>query len=1016
MLRTLLLFLAATQLATAAELLPSYPATEPADVAKTFRVKNGFTMDLIAAEPLVSSPVAICYDEDGAAYVVEMRDYPYTNKDTHQAYKENTTDAPIGRVRKLIDRDGDGKFDESFIYADNLSWPTGICCWQGGVFVTATPDVWYFKDIDGDQRADVREKVFTGFRKFNVQAVINTPLWGLDNRITFAGGSNGGTVSNLRHPEISPLKIARNDLRIDPRSGTIEGIAGGARFGHGTDDWGNRFLCNIRNPAQHVVFDGTLASRNPLLPVPNPVYDVRESGDQLPVKRISPIEPWREVRATRWVADGTRVPRSELVAGGVYTSAAGITVYRGAAYPPEYHGQIFTAEVANNLVQRQTVTKDGVTFKVDTADKDAEFIASTDMWFRAVNFANAPDGTLTVVDMYRETIEHPWSIPDDIRARLDLESGRDRGRIYRLTPPGFRAPKPPRLGSAAIAELVAALENPNGWWRDTAQRLLFERQDKAAVAPLRALLEKSSSELARLHALWTLDGLNALREEDLIRGLADKSAGVREHAVRLAASRIEGRAGSPSRPEFQGDLQTKQSTQGASEKQPHPSSGLRARVLALAGDPEIRVRYHVAFAAGGMADDAAVAATLAILQRDSSDRWVRAAALSGSPEQCAKLAQRFLAAGDRASGDEGREVLRQLMFVAGAHNRPANLDAIYAAFAGRRENLALEDVFWSGLGDGLRQAGRNLRSAFRDAQSTAGTAAAAVLAKALQTTRAANADVAARTAALKVLSFDDFTNARPALASLLTATDVQPLQLAAVRALASFTHADVAKTLLEPWPAYTPAVREEVLTALLARRDRIGVLLAAIEDKVVSPGQVSAARRTQILANPDAAIKAHAEKAFGQSSSGSRAEVLAKYQAALALRGDATRGTKVYDNVCAACHRYGGRGSEIGPNLETIRGWDREKIMLNILDPNREVAANYIAYVIDLKDGSSLSGMISDETAGSIKLKRIGAPEESILRQNIAKITSSSISLMPEGLEATMPPQDMADLLAYLSQ
>ncbi|MES2695800.1 MAG: c-type cytochrome, partial [Verrucomicrobiota bacterium] len=180
--------------------------------------------------------------------------------------------------------------------------------------------------------------------------------------------------------------------------------------------------------------------------------------------------------------------------------------------------------------------------------------------------------------------------------------------------------------------------------------------------------------------------------------------------------------------------------------------------------------------------------------------------------------------------------------------------------------------------------------------------------------------------------------------------------------------------------------------------------------------QVSAARRTQILSNPDAAIKARAEKAFGQNSSGSRQEVFEKYKAATAtVAGDAVKGAKVYDSICAACHRFSGRGIELGPNLETIRGWDREKLLLNILDPNREVPPNYIAYTIELKDGSTVAGMIAEEAAGSITLKRIGAADETILRQNIAKITSSAVSLMPEGLEATVPTQDMADLLAFLT-
>ncbi|MCX6955300.1 MAG: c-type cytochrome [Verrucomicrobia bacterium] len=915
------------------EKLPSFPAVAPADAVKTLRVKAGFTMDLLAAEPLVSSPVAMCYDEDGAAYVVEMLDYPYTNKATHQAYKDNTTDAPIGRVRKLVDTDGDGVFDKSYVFAEGLSWPTGICCWKGGVYVTATPDIWYLKDTNGDNVSDVREKVFTGFRKYNVQAVINNPQWTLDNRIVVAGATNGGTVTTVAHPELTPLKFLRNDLRIDPRTGKIEGIAGGARFGHGIDDWGNRFLCNIRNPAQHVVFDGTLASRNPFLPAPNPVYDVREPGDTLPVLRISPMEPWRDLRARRWTAENHAVPRSELVAGGVFTSAAGVTVYRGAAYPAEYRGQIFVCEVANNLVHRQLVAKDGVTFKVTPADADVEFVASTDIWFRPVNFINAPDGTLHVVDMYRETIEHPWSIPDDIHANLDLESGRERGRIYRLAPPNFKVPKPPRLGSATTAELVATLGNPNSWWRETAQRLLFERQDATAVPALRALVN-GGGELARLHALYALDGLGALEERDILRGLADVSAGVREHAVRLAASRLA------------------------------QSGELRKQVFALARDPEIRVRYQVAFAVGGVADEGAAEVELALLRQDASDRWVRAAVLGTTPDQCARLAQRVLPDAALTAGDTGRDLVRQLLFVAGAQNRPANLAAVYAAYRGN-----LDEIFWPALGDGLRQTGKTLRSAFA-ADLPAAARLGKLMTEAVTAAQSAQTSAEARAAAVRFLAYEDFATARPVLAGLLPGGGSPVVQQAAIKALASFVHADVAKTLLEPWASYTPAAREDVLAALLARRERVGALLTAIEAKVVNPGQVSATRRTQILANPDAAIKARAEKAFGQSSSGTRAEVVARYQPVLARKGDAARGAKVYDAICAACHRYAGRGTEIGPNLETIRGWDREKIMLNILDPNR---------------------------------------------QSIAKLTSSAQSLMPEGLESTIAPDAMADLLAFLT-
>src|SRR5205823_7600307 len=154
--------------------------------------------------------------------------------------------------------------------------------------------------------------------------------------------------------------------------------------------------------------------------------------------------------------------------------------YRGAAYPEQFRGNVFIGEVAGNLIHRQILTRDGVTFKSRRADENTEFVRSRDNWFRPVNFVNAPDGTLTVLDMYRETIEHPWSIPDDIKAQLDLSSGSDRGRLWRLEPPNFQLPEFTPLAQASTVELVAQLENRNVWHRETAHRLLFEHQDKTA--------------------------------------------------------------------------------------------------------------------------------------------------------------------------------------------------------------------------------------------------------------------------------------------------------------------------------------------------------------------------------------------------------------------------------------------------------------------------------------------------------------------------------------------------------
>jgi putative membrane-bound dehydrogenase-like protein len=250
---------------------PSTPPVEPRAASKTFHLLDGFEMQLIAGEPLVTDPVAITYDADGRAYVCEMNDYPYTDKAAHKPAQENPADQSIGKVRLLTDTDGDGAFDRATVFADGLSWPTGAACWKGGVFVTATPDVWYLKDTNDDGVADVRQRVFTGFKKLNVQAVMNNPVWGLDHRIYVAGGSNGGEIQRVPGSEhilpwpkaFKPIPIKRNDFSFDPVTGEVRLESGGARFGHTFDDWGNRFLCNIRNPCQHVVLPYRSLARNP---------------------------------------------------------------------------------------------------------------------------------------------------------------------------------------------------------------------------------------------------------------------------------------------------------------------------------------------------------------------------------------------------------------------------------------------------------------------------------------------------------------------------------------------------------------------------------------------------------------------------------------------------------------------------------------------------------------------------------------------------------------------------------
>jgi putative membrane-bound dehydrogenase-like protein len=969
---------------------PRIPPTEPGKAAATFDVRGGFRMELIAAEPLVTSPVALEYDEDGRGWVLEMRDYPFTDKTTDKPLTDKSGDLPMGRIRMLRDTNGDGVFDESTIFADEISWPTGLAFWKGGVFVAATPDLWYFQDTDGDGKADVREKVFTGFRKYNIQSVINNLRWGLDHHIYGAGGTNGGKIESLRDPQAAAVTLATNDFRIDPVTTRFELLSGGARFGHSFDDWGNRFLCNIRNPVIHVVLPAHYLARNPAVPVQKALFDVADAGDTLPVYRISPPEAWRALRAQRWSGDeeGLAYPRSELVPDGYFTSACGITIYRGSGYPAAYYGQAFLSDVAGNLVHREALSPVGVTFRSRRLDERTEFVRSKDIWFRPVNFVNAPDGTLHVVDMYRETIEHPWSIPEDIKAALDLESGRDRGRLWRLAPPRFRPPKPVKLGGASTATLVAQLENRNAWNRETAHRLLFERQDKGAVELLRRLLERSVQPLARLHALWSLEGLGALTDDDLLRGLGDPIGGVREHAVRLAESRLNSVA------------------------------KLRDRVIELAADADRRVRFQVAFSLGEVADEGATAALIKIARDDPGDEHLRAAVLSSSARRSARLLAGLLDDQAFAAKVDARPLLRLLAQTLATENVSDDLKTVGKLLTEAPTNdqsRPWKTEVIGGLGQGIQRSGKSLDAVFADVDPRVNMLTAELLTDAARLAVDANAGIPERVQAAQMLGLGRFDAARETLLACLDPQQPPGLQLAAVRTLTAFKDEEAARAVLAGWRSHSPPVRTEVVEAMLARRERVPLLFDEIQEGRIGVGQVSAVRRGLLMKHADAAIRERAKVLFARDIPGPRAEVVKDYEQKLpALTGKSDRGQVVFERDCATCHRLAGKGFDVGPNLETIRHHAPRQVLANILDPGREVSPAYIEYVVVTKEGRTATGIMSAETATSISLRRPNDVSETILRDDIGEIASSGKSLMPEGFEKKISPQEMADLLAFL--
>lgn len=953
--------------------LPRLKPTEPAAAAKTFRVLDGFRMDLVAHEPQVASPVAAAYDEDGRLYVVEMRDYPNPRK---------PGDPAIGRVRLLEDRDGDGVYETATVFADGLQWPTGVACWDGGVFVTSAPDILYLKDTTGDRKADVRKVAYTGFVVYNVQALVNGLLWGCDNKIYGVTAGNGGEIRPGDKPDAPPVSVRGRDFRFDPRTGAVEAIEGTGQFGNTFDDWYNRFVCANRLVCGHVAMPAHALARNPALPAAKMVQDCAAEGSSevLPMFPISPPEPWRVVRTKRYLDEGVKMPTSEMVVSGVFTSGTGLCIYRGAAYPEKYRGQEFVGNVAGNLVHRRALTPNGATYTATRVDAKAEFIASTDNWFRPVNMLNAPDGTLHVLDMYREVVKHPWSIPDDIKAHLELDSGRDRGRVWRLTPSDFKPPAPPRLSKATTAELVAALENPNAWWRETAQRLLYQRRDKDAVELLRKLTRESKSPLARMHALWALDGLGALEAADILVALESDTAGVREHALRLAEPRVD------------------------------KTRGIAEAVLKAANDPDPRVRFQAAVVFGALPRPFYDLA--AIGRRDAADPWTRLAVLSAATQDVEYLFDQIM--WRRKLTDAELELLAQLATVVGARNRRSEMEFVLDMIASVPSSRGAQEMLLVAFGDGLLRTGKTLHSLKLKPDSFAGKLFDSLVTDASKNSREADSPLAVRLRALQILAHAEFATGKPEFEAALDPRQPQELQLAAIRALRATADAGAPPVLLDRWASYTPAVRGEVIATLSGRVAWAGALLDAVEKGTVARSQIDSTRQAILKNHRDAKLRERAGKLFAAATSATRQEAIDKYKAAADKAGTAAKGREVFKRECASCHVAGNLGQNVGPSIASLGVKTPQELLVSILDPNREVDPRYLNYTVTLTDDRTASGIISAESPTAITLRRADGQGETVLRSQIAELRSTKLSLMPEGFEQKITADEIADLLAFL--
>lgn len=937
----------------------------------TLRLKPGFQADLVAAEPLTVDPVAIDFDAEGRLWVAEMHDYPLGLDGKF---------SPGGRVRVLVDRDRDGVFDESTVFLDKIPFPTGLFVWRKGVLVCAAPDVIYAEDTNGDGRADEIRKVLSGFGVENYQGRVNSLAWGLDGWLYGSCGLFGGQIKATGGDE--PVALGNRDFRFHPDEGDLEPATGRTQQSRVRDDWGNWFGCDNSNLARHYVLEDHDLRRNTHIAPPAVTVNLAAGTEGNRVFSLLPS-------AQRFKLSG---PVNQV------TAACGLGVYRDSLLGADYTGNLFTCEPVNLVVHRRVLVPDGGTFRGERAadERESEFLASTDSWFRPVQARTGPDGALWVVDMSRYVIEHPRWIPAEDLAQVDVRAGHSQGRIYRIRPSDVEPRPIERLDRSNALALIDALESPNGPQRDLASQLLVEYPapdaDSPVVRRLETLVRSNPLAVTRLHALVALDQWGRLSTDTLLAALADSHPGVVRHGVRIAGERAD-------------DEPT-----------------VAQRLLALAPAKDARVRLEVACALGEISDRSVGRVLADMVLAHPQDSYLQGAALSSLDGERAAdaLAEVFAKAKTQAPPESFVSRLVATM------SATANEAGLVAVLRGIDSQNAMGMPTWqwaaaAGFFETLQRRGIAIASILPNEDQQR-------VERLFQAARdiVAQADLPddKRVAAIRLLGrrVDDRAAEFEVLKNLLGPRVSPAVRSAAISTFARINDERVPALLLADWQTLTPATHAQVLDVLLSRPAWQKVLVDRLESKTIPVSQIDAARRQQLATQLSGELKRRAENILAGSISADRQQVIAHYRTTLdQARGadsaaDAKLGQVVFAKRCAACHRLGAVGHDVGPNLATVANKTAEFLLTEILDPNRNVDSRYLQYVAVGADGRTHTGLLASESATSVTLKGQEARSVELLRSDLDEFRGTGKSIMPEGFERDVNVDEMRQLLAYLRE
>jgi putative membrane-bound dehydrogenase-like protein len=975
------LFAATTALAGPYDPAPT-PALAPDEAVKHFRVPEGFEVRLFAVEPEVVNPVAMTWDDRGRLWVVELLDYPYTTK---EGAKNRD------RVKVLEDTDGDGRADKVTVFADGLNLATAIAIGNGGVYIGAAPNLWFMQDTNGDDKADVKKVLLTGFGTDDRHELLNCFNWGPDGQLYFTQGVfTQSNVTDPEHPERPPVKFNAGVMRFNPADKHIELWADGISNQWGTD-WdakGNVFVsaCVVEH-LWHVV-PGGIYIRQGGIPGWPYAYDL--------LKHINDHKHYR-------------------------AAYAGIDIYQGGQYPDQYNGTAFMGNIHGNCINHDKLVPNGSSFIGRDLHKgkdhvDDAFLNSTDGWFRPVSTQTGPDGNLWIADWYDK-----YPCYQNSRAP-DLD--RDKGRIWRVVYTGKDKGKavPTHPDNLDLAKqdnnwLIAYLVHPNVWFRRHAQRLLTERLQTGTIADrafVKArIVEQLHKDLPlegpRLALLWTMDSAGLLDAATLDWCAASKEETVRSWAARLTSS--------------QRNLDDQALT----------------RLAKLAGDKSNVVRAGVAEAAkrlvdaghditpivaillqqGGTATDPMLSqliwyATETIATKNPIALFEAMASNSQIIETAGPLVPRSIARRLYSSNDP-KLVTPLLDFLKSNKDKPITAVMLDGMIAGHKKFMPPPANSEEILAALQSSTDKSVVAKAKHLAGLWGAKAAVDLAiKTVTDPKASNSD---RLSALAVVRNQKTPAARAALLSLITDKKKQNLKTEAIRALGEIGDDTTGQEIVKAWPNIPQDTRRSAVDVLVSKPAWAKAMLEGIQKKTISPNDVPLQARRSLADQKALAPLIAATLGTYRPTPGDKEKII-ETKKAIVRAGpyDKQKGHDLFMKNCAVCHQLNGEGAQllVGPDLTGVGRGTLDLLLNNVIDPDQIIGAGYENTIIDTNDGETHSGRVVEDTPDYVKLLSAGPKEDIIQKKNIKERRTSQKSVMPEGFDQILKDDEFRDLIRYV--